>query len=101
MKLTEIPMMKRSTSTAELEKRVEDLERLVHGIIALGGRAMIDKARKLAEIEIMPYATEEIEQDDLIKVIGTKRLETQQTLSNGQLKEYRRIIEESNNNNNH
>ena len=99
LKLTEKPLTKRSKTSSELEKRVEDLERLVHGVIALGGRDMVDKARELAHIETIPYQAEEIEEEDLIKEIGLKRLETQKKLSEEDLKEYRRIIEENNNNN--
>ena len=99
LKLTEIPMRKTRKSTTELEKRLEDLERLVHGVIALGGRDMIEKARELAQIETMPYETQEIEEEELLREIGDKRLETRQKLSKEQLEEYKRIIAENNNNN--
>ena len=75
------------------------MKRLVHGIIAIVGKDTVERARELAQIETMPYHAEEIEREDLIKVIGTKRLEGQKKLSKEQLKEYRRIIEENNNNN--
>ena len=73
----------------------------MHGAIALGGRDMIEKARELARIEIMPYETQEIEQEEeeFLKEIGDKRLETRETLSKEQLEEYKRIIAENNNNN--
>jgi len=99
LKLTEIPMRKTRKSTTELEKRLEDLERLVHGVIALGGRDMVEKARELAQIETMPYETQEIEEEELLKEIGDKRLETRHKLSKEQLEEYKRIIAENNNNN--
>lgn len=71
----------------------------MHGAIALGGRDMIEKARELARIEIMPYETQEIEQEEMLEEIGDKRLETRETLSKEQLEEYKRIIAENNNNN--
>jgi len=80
LKLTEIPMRKTRKSTTELEKRLEDLERLVHGVIALGGRDMIEKARELTQLETMPYETQEIEQEELLREIGDKRLETREKL---------------------
>ena len=98
LKLTEIPMRKTKKPTSELEKEIEDLKRLVHGIIALGGREMIDKARELAQLEIMPYETQEVEQEELLREIGDKRLETIHKLSKEDLEEYKRIIEENNNN---
>jgi len=80
-----------------LEKRLEDLERLAHGVIALGGKDMIEKTRELAQIETMPYETQEIEQEELLKQIRDKRLDTKDKLSKEQLEEYKRIIEENNN----
>jgi len=99
LKLTEIPMRKTRKPTSELGKEIEDLKRLVHGIIALGSRDMIEKARELAQLEIMPYETQEIEQEELLREIGDKRLETIHKLSKEDLEEYKRIIEENNNNN--
>jgi integrase len=98
LRLTEQTMTKKATPTTELEKRLEDLERLVHGIIALGGRELVDKARDLAQIETIPYHAEELEEEELLKEVGRKRLETQRRLSKEQLEEYKRIIEENNNN---
>ena len=71
----------------------------MHGAIALGGRDMIEKARELARIEIMPYETQEQEEEEFSKEIGDERLETRETLSKEQLEEYKRIIAENNNNN--
>jgi hypothetical protein len=99
LKLTEIPMRKTRESATDLEKRVDDLERLIHGVVALGGREILEKARGLADIETMPYSTREIEVEERIKVIGEKQLETKQKLSKEQLEEYRRIIAENGNNN--
>ena len=99
LKLTEMPTRKTTKAQSELEREVEDLKRLVHGVIAIVGKDTVERARELAQIETMPYHSEEIEREDLIKVIGTKRLEGQKKLSKEQLKEYRRIIEENNNDN--
>jgi len=99
LKLTEIPMRKTRESASDLEKRVDDLERLLHGVVALGGRELLEKAKDLAHIETMPYSTEEIEGEELIKVIGDRQLETRQKLSKEQLEEYKRIIAENNHNN--
>jgi len=99
LKLTEIPMRKTRESATDLEKRVDDLERLIHGVVALGGRELLEKARDLADIEIMPYSTKEIEIEEQIKIVGERQLETKQKLSKEQLEEYRRIIAENGNNN--
>ncbi|MCJ7632516.1 site-specific integrase [Candidatus Bathyarchaeota archaeon] len=99
LKLTEIPMRKTRESTTDLEKRVDDLERLIHGVVALGGRELLEKARGLADIEIMPYETREIEVEEQIKAVGERQLETKQKLSKEQLEEYKRIIAENNGNN--
>jgi hypothetical protein len=99
LKLTETPMRKTSKPMTEIEKDLEELKRLVHGIIALGGREMVEKARELAHIETIPYSTQEIEQEELIKSIGDRQLETKQKLSKEQLEEYKRIIAENNNHN--
>jgi len=97
LKLTDMPTRKTTKATSELEKEVEDLKRLVHGIVAIVGKDTVERARELAQIETMPYHAKEIEREDLIKVVGTKQLEGKQKLSREQLKEYRRIIEENNN----
>jgi integrase len=99
LKLTEIPMRKTRESTTDLEKRVDDLERLIHGVVALGGRELLEKARGLADIETMPYETREIEVEEQIKAVGERQLETKQKLSKEQLEEYKRIIAENNGNN--
>lgn len=100
LKLTEIPMRKTRESATDLEKRVDDLERLIHGVVALGGREILEKARDLADIEIMPYSTSEIVVEERIKAVGERQLETKQKLSKEQLEEYRRIIADNNHNHN-
>ena len=97
LRLTEKTTTQKAIPTTELEKRLEDLERLVHGIIALGGRDVVERARELAQIETMPYHAEEVEEEELLREAGRKRLEAQKKLSKKQLEEYKRIIEENNN----
>jgi len=60
---------------------------------------MIDKAAELARIEVMPYSTEQIEGETALRNIGDMRLEVKEKLSKEQLEEYKRIIENNNNNN--
>ena len=106
LRLTETSMRRKRIPTTELEKRLEELEkkledqgRLIHGIIALGGKSMVDKARELAKIEVMPYSTEQLEKEELFRTVGQRQLETREKLSKEQLEEYKRIIENNNNNN--
>jgi hypothetical protein len=47
----------------------------------------------------MPYEEQEIEQEELLKEIGDKRLETRGEPSQEQLEEYKRIIAENSSNN--
>jgi hypothetical protein len=99
LKLTEIPMRKTKKPTSELEKELEDLKRLVHGIIALGGRDLIEKAKQVTELEdIDVIRAETIPVKESIAKIGETLLETKE-LSKEDLEEYKRIIEENNNNN--
>lgn len=44
-------MRKRRETTTEIERKLEDLERLVHGIIALGGKDLVEKAKRTLELE--------------------------------------------------
>jgi len=99
LKLTEMPTRKTTKATSELEKEVEDLKRLVHGIIAIAGKDTVNRARELAQITTMPYSSTQLEQEDLIRKVGMKRLNKKQKLSDEDLKEYAKIIEENNNNN--
>jgi len=99
LKLTETPTRKTTKATSELEREIEDLKRLVHGVIAIVGKDTVDRARELAQITTMPYSSTQLEQEDLIRKVGMKRLEKKQKLSDEDLKEYAKIIEENNNNN--
>jgi hypothetical protein len=96
LKLTETPMRKTRESASDLEKRLDELERLVHGIIASGGGEYVEKAKKLTEIDFIKNE----EQEEKLKEIGTQRLEAKKNRSKEQLEEYRRIIAENNNNHN-
>lgn len=102
LKLTEIPMRKTRESATDLEKRVDHLERLLHGIIATGGGEYVEKARAMLKLEPLgtePYETTEMEREEILEEIGRKRLEAKQKLSKEQLEEYKRIIAENGNNN--
>jgi hypothetical protein len=79
--------------TTELEKEVQDLKRLVYGIYALGFGKVVEeakKATKLEDISITPAHATPLTIEE-IKEVGRKELEKQR-------EEYRRIIEENNNN---
>lgn len=97
LRLTERLTIKTRKPMSEIEKELEDLKRLVHGILALGGEDMIDKARELAKIETMPYSTEQMEGETALRNIGDMRIERKEKLSKEQLEEYKRIIAENNN----
>jgi hypothetical protein len=105
LKLTEIPMRKTRESATDLEKRVAELEkesqeqkRFIHGLIATRGDP--ERARELTQLKTIPYESEQIKQEELIKAIGDKQLEAKQKLSKEQLEEYKRIIAENGNNHN-
>jgi len=99
MRRKRIPTTELEKRLEQLEKKLEDQGRLIHGIIALGGKSMVDRARELAKIEVMPYSTEAVEREELFRTVGQKQLETREKLSKKQLEEYKRIIENNNNNN--
>lgn len=96
--------VKRAKPTSDLEKRIQELEdrsekqaRFIHAVIATSGD--IEKARKLAQLERIPYSTEVMEQEQTFEQVGKKLQESKDTLSDEDLEEYERIIEENNNNN--
>lgn len=91
LNLTGVTMRKTAKPTTQLEKELEDLKRLVHGLIALGGRDLVEKAKELAQLEIIPYSTQEL--SEAISQIGEKELKRQQ-------EEYRKLIASVNNENN-
>lgn len=96
LRLTEKPKLEPARRNAmQLEKELEDLKRLVHGIIALGGRDMVEKAKKTAEIKNIMLKTKTVREDNLeemLSEIGEARRKKQQ-------EEYEKLIEENNNNN--
>jgi len=101
LNLTGLEMRKTQKPTTELEKRIDDLERLLHGIIAVGGREMVEEAKQLTKLENLMMKSKTVEEaeetgdaTEILKEIGeTKRKK--------QLEEYKRLIEENNNNHNH
>jgi len=97
LKLTETPMRKTRESVTDLEKRLDDVERLLHGVIASGGGEYVKKASELTQIKLEQYDTQQVEEEERLKEIGRKRLEAKQKLSKEQLEEYKRIIAENNN----
>ena len=97
LRLTEKTVETKLRPKSELEKEIEDLKRLIHGIIAVVGKDAVEKARELAQIEVMPYSTEEIETEELLRKIGTRQKEAREKLTKEQIEEYKRIIEENNN----
>jgi len=105
LRLTEKKQEKKPIPTTELEKRVAELEeksetqaKLLHGIIAVGGREYLEKAEELLKLERIPYMSEEVEQEEVLGEIGQKRIEAKKKLPKQQLEEYRKLIEENNNN---
>jgi len=95
LRLTETSMRKRRESATELEGKVEDLQRLVHGIIALGGKHLVEKARRTLELE---------NKDLWLKFKDSSTLEMIKQLGEirrvKQMEEYRKLIMENNNNSN-
>lgn len=88
LRLTELPQRKIGKDTTALEKEVEDLKRLVHGIVALGGRELVEKAKKVTGIDAFLRYDQLL---DAIKLAGEKERKKQ-------LEEYRKLIEADNNN---
>lgn len=94
LKLTATPMRKRRETTTELETKLNNLERLIHGIIAMGGKDLIEKAKTALELEdkdvYMHYKNSPI--SEIIQQLGKIR-------QRKQMDEYRKLIESNNNNN--
>ena len=97
MRRKKIPTTELEKRLEEVEKKLEDTTRILHGVIALGGRDMLERARELAEIETMPYSIDSVEQEGILKGLGEKRLKARKQLSKEDLEEYERIIAENNN----
>jgi len=94
LRLTETKMRKRRETTTELERRLEDLERLVHGVIALGGKDLVDKAKRTLELEDKDlwFQFKDSSALEIVKKLGEIRRRKQ-------MEEYRKLIMENNNNN--
>jgi len=98
LRLTDVPMRKTRKPTTELERDVEQLKRLIHGIIALGGKGLLEEARKASGLEdveiknLLMKAKTATEVTEAISRVGEAELKKQQ-------EEYKRIIAENNNNN--
>ena len=94
LRLTETPMRKRRESATELERKVEDLQRLVHGIIALGGKDFVEKAKRTLELEDKDIwlRFKDSSALEMIKQLG-------ETRRRKQMEKYRKLIMENNNNN--
>jgi integrase len=103
IRLTEETKERKPIPTTELEKRVAELEeksetqaKLLHGIIAVGGREYLEKAEELLKLERIPYMAEELAQENTLREVGTKRIEHKKKLTKEQLEEYRKLIENNN-----
>lgn len=96
LRLTETEMRKRRETTSELERKVEDLQRLVHGVIALGGKDLVEKAKHTLELEDKDLwlRFKDSSTLEMIKQLGEIRRRKQR-------EEYRKLIMENNNTNNH
>ncbi|MDH5733665.1 MAG: site-specific integrase [Candidatus Bathyarchaeota archaeon] len=90
MRLTDMPMRKRtSQDAAELEERLDKLERLLYGVIAVGGKDLVERAKQMTGIDA--FMTAKQLEENLIKLGELERKKQQE--------EYKRLIEENNNNN--
>jgi len=74
----------------QLEKRIDELERLMHAVIALGGKDLIARAKEMLKLDVTMTMTKQ-QLIDALKQIGEKEWREQQ-------KEYERIITENNGN---
>jgi len=100
LNLTGLEMRKTAKPATELEKEVEDLKRLIHGIIAVGGRDLVEQAKEVTKLENLTMKSETVKDaeetgdaTEIIREIGEAKRRKQ-------LEEYQKLIE-SNNNNNH
>jgi hypothetical protein len=98
LRLTEKPKFEPARrNTTELERDVEQLKRLLHGILALGGKDLVEKAKKTSGLEdvkirnLLVKAKTRSEVTKAISRIGEDELKKRQ-------EEYKKLIEENNNN---
>jgi len=94
LRLTEKPMEKPTKSESELQAEIRRLNRVISGIVALGGHEFVEKAKKIvemSEIGKMRLKTKpKMTIIDLLETIGREKELQQQ-------KEYERLIAENNN----
>jgi len=95
MRLTETPMEKATRSESELEAEIKRLQRIISGIVAIGGADFVEKARKIVEMselgKMRMKGKPKLSVIDLLETIGKQQELDQQ-------KEYERLIAENNNN---
>lgn len=97
MRLTEKPMEKSTKSESESQAEIRRLNRVISGIVALGGQELVEKAKKIVEIsnigKMRLKTKPQMTVIDLLETIGRdKELQEQ--------KQYARMIAENNDNNN-
>jgi integrase len=93
LNITGLEMRKTTKPTTELEKRVDELERLIHGIVAVGGREWVEKGKQVAKLENIMLKAKTAE--ETLSEIGEHQLKKQR-------EEYKKLIESNNDNgNNH
>jgi len=96
LRLTEMPITRTTPKdVSDLEKRVDDLERLVHGVIALGGRELVDKAKRALDLMDIGLLRKQQLEQSLIETLKEIGEEEEKRLK----EEYRKLIEAPNNNN--
>jgi hypothetical protein len=91
LNLTGIEMRKTAKPTTEIEKELEETKRLLHGIIALGGREIVENAKTYAKLENIKIRSKTPE--EILSEVGEHQLKKQK-------EEYKKLIESNNNNNN-
>jgi len=88
------PIARDSSYVRELEAKIERQERILHGIIALGGESFVERARQLIEMQSVGKMRLPGARDmtvlEVLEFIGKMEQEKQE-------EEYRKIIEENNN----
>ncbi|MDH5746802.1 MAG: hypothetical protein OEZ21_07615 [Candidatus Bathyarchaeota archaeon] len=89
-------MEKATRSESELEAEIKRLQRIISGIVAIGGADFVEKARKIVEMselgKMRMKGKPKLSVIDLLEMIGKQQELDQQ-------KEYQRLIAENNNNN--
>jgi integrase len=99
LSLTKVSIKPMSVETSELERKIERLERIIAGVVALGGSDFIKKAEQIIETQFtgtmrmkgLKVITEKPSILEVLELIGKAQEEKQR-------KEYEKLIEENNNN---